>query len=326
MSRAALLLAGGAGTRLWPLSSDDNPKQFLRLFGGESLLEKTWNRVAKLLPPEAIYVSTNERYRQKCLATLPQLRPENVITEPARRNTAPAIALCCFEIEARAGDLAIACLPADHYIENEPEFLRVLDRAYRYAETAPALVTIGLTPTDANTGYGYLELGDTVEEGVVALRRFTEKPSRERAEEFLRSGRYAWNGGIFIWRASVFRGELERAAPAVARVSRERYEDAPSISIDFALMEKARNVVTIPGDFGWSDVGTWAAVARLAGSGNAELHTREATGVFAQSESGRRVVAVGVDNVAIIESDEGILVLDLSKPELLSEVVKTLTK
>jgi mannose-1-phosphate guanylyltransferase len=326
VSRAALLLAGGAGTRLWPLSSDENPKQFLRLFGGESLLEKTWKRVAQMLPPEAIYVSTNERYREKCLAALPQLRPGNIITEPARRNTAPAIALCCFEIESRAGDVAVACLPADHFIENEPEFLRVLDRAYRHAESAPALVTIGLTPTDPNTGYGYLELGEAVGSGVVALRRFTEKPSRERAEEFLRAGNYAWNGGIFVWRASVFRSELERAAPEVARVTRERYEDAPSISIDYALMEKARNVVTVPGDFGWSDVGTWTAVARLAGRGNAALHTSEANGVFAHSESGRRVVAVGVDNVAIVESEEGILVLDLSRPELLSDVVKKLTK
>jgi mannose-1-phosphate guanylyltransferase len=326
LNRAAVLLAGGAGTRLWPLSSDENPKQFLRLFGGESLLKKTWDRVAKLIPSEAIYVSTNERYRDKCLAALPQLRPENVITEPARRNTAPAIALCCFEIESRAGDATIACLATDHFIEDEPEFLRALDRAYQYAETAPALVTIGLTPTEPNTGYGYLELGEEVATGVVALRHFTEKPSRERAEEFLRAGNYAWNGSMFVWRASVFRQELERVAPDLAHVTREHYADAPSISIDYALMEKARNVVTVRGDFGWSDVGTWTAVARLAGSGSAELHTRESSGVFAHSESGRRVLAVGVDNVAIIESDEGILVLDLSRPELLSDVVKKLTK
>lgn len=324
MSRAALLLAGGAGTRLWPLSSDENPKQFLRLFDGESLLRKTWNRVAQILPPAAIFVSTNERYRDKCLEALPDLRPENVLTEPARRNTAPAIALCCFEIESRAGDAAIACLPADHFIENEPEFLRVLERAYRHAESNAALVTIGLTPTEPNTGYGYLELGAPVADGVLALKRFTEKPSRERAEEFLRAGHYAWNGGIFVWRASVFRRELERAAPEVAAVTRENYPDAPSISIDYALMEKAQNAVTVPGDFGWSDVGTWAAVARLAGRGNARLHTREASGVYAQSESGRPVVAVGVDNVAVVESPEGILVLDLARPELLSDVVKKL--
>jgi mannose-1-phosphate guanylyltransferase len=326
MTRAALLLAGGAGTRLWPLSSDENPKQFLRLFGGASLLQKTWTRLVEMLPVESIFVSTNERYRQKCLDELPQILPENILTEPARRNTAPAIALCCFEIESRLGDAAIACLPADHFIQDEPEFRRVLDRAYRYAEAEPALVTIGLAPTDPNTGYGYLELGDEVAPGVVALRRFTEKPSREKAEEFLRAGNYAWNGGIFVWRTSVFRRELERAAPDVANVTRENYADAPSISIDYALMEKASRVVTVPGNFGWSDVGTWAAVARLAGRGNAVLHTREASGVFAQTESGRPVVAIGVENVAIVESSEGILVLDLDKPELFSDIVKKLTK
>lgn len=326
MKRAAILLAGGAGTRLWPLSSEDNPKQFLRLFGGESLLRKTWNRLTGLVPAESIFVSTNERYRQKCLDELPGILPENILTEPARRNTAPAIALCCFEVEARLGDVAIACLPADHFIEDEPEFRRILDRAYRYAEAEPALVTIGLTPTEPNTGYGYLELGGEVAEGVVALRQFKEKPSREKAEEFLRAGNYAWNGGIFVWRASVFRGELSRVAPDVAAVTRERYADAPSISIDYALMEKASRVVTVPGDFGWSDVGTWTAVARLAGKGNADLHTADASGVFAQSESGRPVVAIGVNDVAIVESSEGILVLDLSKPELLSEIVKKLPK
>jgi mannose-1-phosphate guanylyltransferase len=327
MTRTALLLAGGAGTRLWPLSSDENPKQFLRLFGGASLLRKTWDRLAAMIPAEAIYVSTNERYRQKCLEELPDLRPENIIAEPARRNTAPAIALSCFEIESRQGsDAAIACLPADHFIEDEPEFLRVLDRAYAYAESTPSLVTVGLAPTEPNTGYGYLELGDEVAPGVVALRRFEEKPTRERAEEFLRAGNYAWNGGIFVWRARVFRAEIERVAPEVARVTRQRYAEAPSISIDYALMERAQRVVTVPGDFGWSDVGTWAAVAKLAGRGNAELHTRNADGIFAQSQSGRRVVAIGVNNVAIVESAEGILVLDLAQPELLSEVVKTLTK
>ena len=148
----------------------------------------------------------------------------------------------------------------------------------------------------------------------------------EAYEEFLRAGNYAWNGGIFIWRTGVFRAELERVSPELARVTRAHYAEAPSISIDYALMEKARRVVTIPGDFGWSDVGTWTAVARLAGSGNAELHTRNANGVFAQSSSGRRVVAIGVSNVAIVESPEGILVLDLSQPELLSEVAKSLAK
>lgn len=256
MSRAALLLAGGAGTRLRPLSSDENPKQFLRLWAGKSLLRMTYERVRDL----PVYVSTNELYREKVLADIPDA---HVVAEPARRNTAPALALSCFEIGSRLGEeTAVAVLPADHFITDEAEFRRVLDRAFDYAESHDVLATIGITATEPNTGYGYLELGEPVADGVVALRRFVEKPDRARAEEFLAAGNYAWNGGIFVWRVSVFRAALQQYAPDVARVTREQYEEAPSISIDYALMEKARNVVSVPGEFGWSDVGSWDALIR----------------------------------------------------------------
>jgi len=311
VTRAAVILAGGAGTRLWPLSSDAKPKQFLRLFDGHSLLQKTWNRLVALLPPESIYISTNERYRDFCLAELADLRADNIVTEPARRNTAPAIALTCFELESRLGsDAVIACLPSDHFVGNEAELVRVLDRAFAFAERNDYLVTIAIAPTEPNTGYGYLELGEEIEPGVIALRRIIEKPSRKRAEELIRAGNFAWNGGMFIWRASVFRAELERAAPEVARVTRGRYEEAPSISIDYALMEKAQRIATVRGDFDWSDVGSWAAVARLAG-----------TSVFTHSESGRRIVVIGVSNVAVVESSEGILVLDLDCAQELTAIL-----
>ncbi|MGZ8797786.1 MAG: mannose-1-phosphate guanylyltransferase, partial [Thermoanaerobaculia bacterium] len=210
MKRAAVILAGGAGTRLYPLSSEENPKQFLQLFGGRSLLQKTFARLARLVGDDAIYVSTNERYRQKCIEQLAEMPANNVITEPARRNTGPAIALCNFTIESRQGDCVVAFLPSDHYIGDEDEFVRVLDRAFAHAEQTDDLVTIGIEPSEPNTEFGYLELGGEIEPGVVRLLRFTEKPSRGRAEEFLRAGNYAWNSGIFVWRTSVFRRELER--------------------------------------------------------------------------------------------------------------------
>ncbi|HEY3055979.1 MAG TPA: mannose-1-phosphate guanylyltransferase [Thermoanaerobaculia bacterium] len=261
MKRAAVILAGGAGTRLIPLSSEDNPKQFLKLFDGQSLLQKTFARLSRIAAD--IYVSTIERYRQKCIEQLPHLPPGNVITEPARRDTGPAIALCTFTIESRLGEAVVAFLPSDHYIGDEEAFARVLGRAFEHAEQTDDLVTIGIEPTEPNTGFGYLELGEEIAPGVVRLRRFTEKPSPERVEEFLRGGNYAWNGGILVWRTSVFRRELERVAPEIALVSLENYDGMPSISIDYALMEKARNVVTVRGEFGWSDVGSFEALRRV---------------------------------------------------------------
>jgi Mannose-1-phosphate guanylyltransferase len=276
MTRVALILAGGAGTRLWPLSSDDNPKQFLRIFDGVSLLEKTADRVSPLVPSESIFISTNEQYAAKCAALLPRLPKVNILTEPARRNTAPAIALCCFAIEAIAGDAVIAVLASDHYIADEAAFVRVLDRAYDFAAANDYLVAIGIEPTEPNTGYGYLQLGTEIEPGIATVEGFTEKPSRERAEEFLKAGNYAWNASMFVWRASVFRRALEAAAPEIARVTRETYEAMPSISIDYALMEKAPRVAALRGDFGWSDVGSFEALER-AGVPVEELLKRATT-------------------------------------------------
>ena len=271
--RAAVILAGGAGTRLRPLSSEERPKQFLPIFGGQSLLQLTWRRVAQVVEPANIFVSTHERYRAQVLEHLPQLPPQNVLAEPSRRNTAPAIALCTFTIANRLGDdVAIGFLPSDHFIADEPEFVRILDRAFAFASASDFLVTIGIEATEPNTGFGYLQLSrQELAPGVVRLVRFTEKPSLEVAEEFLRDGNYAWNGGIFVWRGDTFRNELASAAPELTRVALATYEEMPSISIDYALMEKARNVATVRGEFGWSDVGTFGALRRAGAEIAADL-------------------------------------------------------
>jgi mannose-1-phosphate guanylyltransferase/mannose-6-phosphate isomerase len=258
VKRVALILAGGAGTRLRPLSSDENPKQFLRIFDGQSLLQKTCARVRGVA--DAAYISTNDAYAEKCREHVPGAP---ILTEPARRNTAPAIALCTFEIEEREGECVVAALASDHFIADEDEFRRVLSRAYDFAERTDFLVAIGIQPAEPNTGFGYLELGREIESGFQHVNRFTEKPSREVAEQFLRRGNYAWNASMFLWRTSVFRRELGRAAPEIAKVTRANYESMPSISIDYALMEKTSRVASIRGDFGWSDVGSFEALERV---------------------------------------------------------------
>jgi mannose-1-phosphate guanylyltransferase len=199
----------------------------------------------------------------------------NILTEPARRNTAPAIAVCCFAVESVVDNAVIAVLSSDSYIADEDEFVRVLDRAYEFAAATDFLITIGIEPSDANTGYGYLQLGREIESGVHLIRRFTEKPSKERAEEFVRSGDYAWNAGMFVWSAASFRRALETAVPEIATLAErivtsgnpgkrvEYYEAMPSISIDYALMEKASNVAAVRGDFGWSDVGSFEALEKV---------------------------------------------------------------
>jgi mannose-1-phosphate guanylyltransferase len=273
--RTALILAGGVGSRLRPLSSDENPKQFLRIFDGASLLQKTYGRVARLMEPSSIFISTNDQYTSKCAAQLPLVPEVNLLTEPARRNTGPAIAVSCFAIEAAFGDPVISVLASDAFIGDEDEFVRVLSRAYDFAASHDYLVAIGIKPTAANTGFGYLELGDEIEPGVSELRRFAEKPSQQVAEEFVRAGNYLWNAAMFVWRASVFRRALEIAAPEIASLADrivssgdpgrrvEHYEAMPSISIDYALMEKAPRVAAIRGDFGWSDVGSFEALERV---------------------------------------------------------------
>lgn len=263
MKRAAVILAGGAGTRLRPLSSDENPKQFLKLFAGESLLQKTWSRVVRLLPPEAIYVSTNTRYADKCREHLPSMPHDNVLAEPARRNTAPAIALCTFEIEKRIGPCTVSFLASDHYIGDEDEFVRVLDRAYAFAESHDELMTVGIEPDEPNIGYGYLRVGAPLEDEVLRVEAFTEKPDLPRAQEFVASGNYIWNASMFVWRSDVFRRELTYAAPEIASVTFDSYDAMPSISIDYALMEKTPRVATIRGDFGWSDVGSFEQLRKV---------------------------------------------------------------
>lgn len=337
--RAALILAGGAGTRLWPLSTDANPKQFLPIFGGHSLLEHAFERLAAVANPSCIFISTNAAYRDSVVRLLPALPPQNVLVEPARRNTGPAIAACCAEIERRLGDVVVGIFPSDHAIGDVSAFVEVVSKAYDFASTSDYLVTIGLQPTEPNTGFGYLELGEPIAPPIHRLHRFVEKPTRERAQEFLDSGRHLWNGGMFVWRLGVFFDALAVAAPEIASLARRfaaasSPEEAgniftvmPSISIDYALMEKATRVATVRGEFGWSDVGSWAAVAQVIGDATPEGAVIDSsTDVFVLSETGRRIAVVGASDLFVVDSPNGLLIMGRESGERLSVVVKEMDR
>ncbi len=269
------IMAGGRGTRFWPASTESLPKQFLDILGtGKSLLQGTYERFAPLTEPARLWVLTNERYAGIVGEQLPQVDEKNVLLEPAMRNTAPALAYAAFKLHHREPDAVMVATPSDQVILREEVFRQYIKRAARFAAEQDALLTLGIRPTRPATGYGYIERGDTVEDAIYEVRRFVEKPDAETARVFIEAGNFLWNAGMFVWRVSTFLEALKRHAPEIYHTLEEGpydtdgerdwieqvYPKLPNISIDYALMEKADNVYTLPLDVGWSDLGSWNAL------------------------------------------------------------------
>lgn len=354
-----LIMAGGKGERFWPRSRADLPKQFLRLRGAGTLLQETFRRARCLVQADRVFVVTPAAYRGLILGQLPELPPDNLILEPLGRDTAPCIGLGAVCMEQRDPEAVMIVLPADHAIGDEPRFLSVLAAAARTAAGGEHLVTIGITPTRPETGYGYIQCGEAlaVEGGrqVLAVRRFAEKPALEQALAFFASREYLWNSGMFAWKVSTIRRMisihlpwldegLERIAAArrsgVEGVVEREFAAFPSISIDRGLLERAANVVVVPGDFGWDDVGSWASLERVHApddQGNVidglvlALDTRESIlctrpGELSASAPDRLVVTYGVRGLLVVDTPDVLLVADKGRSADLKQVVGELRR
>ena len=333
----AILLAGGSGTRFWPLSRQDRPKQFLPLTGSTSLLADTWRRVRTLAPPRRIWVVAPKRLEARVRAVLPQLRPDNLVLEPSPRDTGPAVGLGCAAVARRDPRAVVGVFPTDHVIRDPGEFGRAVGRAVDRARE-DALVCLGVRPDRPATGFGYLKCRRRPRKGqAVAVERFIEKPDARRAGQFLRAGNYLWNGGMFVWRVERFLRELGETEPPILDAveghlaGRSRaWSRATKLSVDYAVMERARGVEVVPLDAGWDDVGSWDASARLREldpprrlAEQSILIDSPGSAVFG---NGRMIALVDVPGVVVVDTDDALLVVSREQTEKVRNVVEELRR
>ncbi|WP_242655998.1 mannose-1-phosphate guanylyltransferase [Desulfofundulus australicus] len=345
----AVIMAGGAGERFWPLSRRDRPKQFLSLVGERTMLQLTFDRLAGLVPPENVLVVTGINYIETVRQQLPEIPPENIVAEPCGRDTAAAVGLGALHVLRKDPRGIMAVLPADHYIAHVRRFQSVLQAGVSLAAGGQWLVTMGITPTRPDTGYGYICQGELLEYHedipVYRVERFTEKPGPEKARQFLAAGCYLWNSGMFIWRADLIYRLIEEHLPALAaglaeigramdrgscqEVLSRVYPRLPKVSIDYGVMEKAPNVLVLPGNFGWDDVGSWPALERCRET-EENGNVIEARGVFLETRNsiihapGRLVATLGVENLVVVDDGECLLVCRKDRAQELKRLTAAL--
>lgn len=319
------IMAGGSGERFWPMSRQRTPKHLLKLFSERTLVEETVRRLEGVVPREHVFVLTNEAQLPGTRAALPFLPPEQIIAEPAKRDTAPAAALATGLVRARDPEAVVALLPADALIRDAATFARQLAAGLERAGRDHALLTFAIKPTYPATGFGYLEMGEDLGDGFRRVARFVEKPDAPTAARYVTGGNHAWNAGMFIWHVAAFLAEAERQAPALAEFIRDfpragvpaylaqRFPTLPKTSVDYAIMEKAAAVATQLAQFDWDDVGAWTAVPThlpMDAQGNTTrgpVVTQDAGNNIAIS-NGRLIALCGVQNLVVVETPDGLLV------------------
>ena len=331
MKITALIMAGGRGERFWPKSRKNMPKQFLSLTDdGKTMIQLTVERIASVVDMEDIYIATNKDYKELVRSQLPGIPEENILCEPVGRNTAPCIGLGAVHMAKKYDDAIMLVLPSDHLIKFNKMFLSVLKDSCDVAEKDRNLVTIGITPTYAETGYGYIKFDSHVMEGrAYKVDRFVEKPSLEVAKEYLETEEYLWNSGMFVWKLSSILYNLERfmpetfaglkriqasiGTPEEEDVLRKEFAQFQSQSIDYGIMEKAENIYTVPGTFGWDDVGSWLAVERIRKSnemGNVvsgNIITVGTHNCIIQGEK-KLIATVGLEDLVIVDTEDATLI------------------
>lgn len=347
MKKTALIMAGGRGERFWPKSRMNLPKQFLSLTGdGKTMIQLTVERIAPLVDIQDVYIATNESYRHLVLEQLPDLPEENILCEPVGRNTAPCIGLGAAHISKKYGDALMMVLPSDHLIKYEPIFRQTLQDACRVAEQGENLVTLGITPDEPETGYGYIKFNPNVTlERAYAVERFVEKPNLEKAKEYLASQEYLWNSGMFIWKVSTILNNIKAYLPEMyegletikAAIGTEAQESVlkttfpglQSVSVDYGIMEKAQNIYTLAGTFGWDDVGSWLAVGRIQKTnefGNVvsgsvvSVNTRNCI-----IQGGSKLIAtVGLSDIVVVDTEDALLVCNKENAGEIKKVLESL--
>lgn len=349
--RHAVIMAGGAGVRLWPLSRRNRPKQLLRLFDGKSLVRRSYERVAALLPPEQIHVITGESHLPIVAQQLPELPSDNLLGEPVGRDTANAVGLSAAVIAKHDAEAVIGMFTADHIISPLDRFREAVRQAYEAAEEYPdALLTMGIKPTRPDTNYGYVRRGRQTSSGVFEVEQFTEKPDASEAEKYVASGAYYWNSGMFAWRAETILDQLRRHLPeshaGICRIAdawstdqrqqilRSLYPALPKISIDFAVMERADHVLVVEMACDWIDVGSWPAMELVIardGDGNVSIRREqvihhESRGNIVVTEQDHLIATIGLDDVVIVHSPDATLVCRKRDAHKIKALVETIGK
>jgi mannose-1-phosphate guanylyltransferase len=340
----ALILAGGGGTRLWPSSRRSRPKQLLTLGGKETLLAATFRRTSAVLDAKHTLVVTAADQADAVRRALPDLPAENLIAEPAARNTGPAVGLGAVMVARRAGlDARLAVLPSDAFIADEQAFGAVMEKAFEQA--AETIVTVGIKPTRPETGYGYLQRGKLVRDGVYDVARFVEKPDAITAARYLSNGEFLWNAGMFFFTAERLLAEAKTHLPSLAAIlqdihaandpqaaAEQRYPASPKISIDYGIMEKASGIRLVPGDFGWNDVGSWSALSDIRdkdGAGNVvsgDVVLSAVSGSVVVSEPGAPLIGVvGVDDLVVVATKDAVLVVRKDRAQEVRAIVEALS-